>query len=180
MDGIKQALLPGRPWPLGASWDGKGINFAVFSAHAQALELCLFDDTGTLESSRLMLPAHTDDVWHAYLPGAMPGLIYGLRAHGPWRPDRGHLFNPHKLLLDPYAREIVGDFEWRDEHFGADRRHPLHMDTGDNAAIALKAQVVHGQLVPIGYMALTSAYAVLYVTMLLTMATFVFSRRDFK
>ena len=143
MDDVKQALLPGRPWPLGASWDGHGINFAVFSAHAQALVLCLFDDTGTLEVGRLMLPAHTNDVWHGYLPGAMPGLIYGLRADGPWRPDRGHLFNPLKLLLDPYAREVVGEFKWRDEHFGADRRHPLHMDTGDNAAFALKARVVH-------------------------------------
>ena len=138
----KPALLPGKPWPLGASWDGRGINFAVFSAHAQAMALCLFDDTGTREVSRLMLPAHTNDVWHGYLPGAAPGLIYGLRADGFWRPDRGHRFNPHKLLLDPYAREVVGDFEWRDEHFSADRQHPLHMDTHDNAALALKARVV--------------------------------------
>jgi glycogen operon protein len=143
MDRMKPALLPGRPWPLGAHWDGHGVNFAVFSAHAQAMALCLFDDAGTLETSRLMLPAHTDDIWHGYLPGAAPGLTYGLRAHGLWRPDRGHRFNPHKLLLDPYAREVVGDFEWRDEHFGADRRHPLHLDTRDNAALALKARVVH-------------------------------------
>ena len=140
---MKPALLPGRPWPLGASWDGQGVNFAVFSAHAQAMALCLFDDAGKLETSRLMLPAHTNDVWHGYLPCAAPGLIYGLRAHGLWRPDRGHLFNPHKLLLDPYAREVVGDFKWRDEHFGADRQHPLHMDARDNAAMAYKARVVH-------------------------------------
>ena len=140
---MKPALLAGRPWPLGASWDGHGVNFAVFSAHAQAMALCLFDEAGSLETSRLMLPAHTNDVWHGYLPGAAPGLIYGLRAHGLWRPDRGHLFNPHKLLLDPYAREVVGDFEWRDEHFGADRQHPLHLDTRDNAATALKTRVVH-------------------------------------
>ena len=143
MDGMTIALLPGRPWPLGATWDGQGVNFAVFSAHAQAMALCLFDDTGTLEVSRLMLPAHTNDIWHGYLPGAAPGLIYGLRAHGPWRPDLGHRFNPHKLLLDPYARDVVGNFEWRDEHFGAERQHPLHMDTRDNAAVALKARVVH-------------------------------------
>ena len=136
-------LLPGRPWPLGASWDGQGINFAVFSAHAQAMALCLFDDTNTVEVSHLMLPSHTNDVWHGYLPDAAPGLIYGLRAHGLWRPDRGHRFNPHKLLLDPYALEVVGDFQWCDEHFGADRQHPLHMDTHDNAALALKARVVH-------------------------------------
>jgi len=140
---MKPALLAGRPWPLGASWDGHGVNFAVFSAHAQAMALCLFDEAGSLETSRLMLPAHTNDVWHGYLPGAAPGLIYGLRAHGLWRPDRGHLFNPHKLLLDPYAREVVGDFEWIDEHFGADRQHPLHLDTRDNAATALKTRVVH-------------------------------------
>jgi glycogen operon protein len=140
---IKPALLPGRPWPLGATWDGKGVNFAVFSAHAQALALCLFDEAGTLETSRVMLPAHTNDVWHGYLPGAAPGLIYGLRAHGLWRPDRSHRFNPYKLLLDPYARDVVGNFEWRDEHFGADRQHPLHMDTRDNATWALKGRVVH-------------------------------------
>ena len=140
---MKPALLPGRPWPLGAIWDGQGVNFAVFSTHAQAMALCLFDHAGSVETSRLMLPAHTDDVWHGYLPAAMPGLIYGLRAHGPWRPDQGHLFNPHKLLLDPYARVVVGDFKWQGEHFGADRQHPLHMDARDNAALALKARVVH-------------------------------------
>ncbi|MFZ3140242.1 glycogen debranching protein GlgX [Polaromonas sp.] len=140
---MKPALLPGRPWPLGATWDGYGVNFAVFSAHAQAMALCLFDEAGAVELSRLMLPVHTNDVWHGYLLGASPGLIYGLRAHGLWRPDRGHLFNHHKLLLDPYAREVVGHFEWRDEHFGADRQHPLHMDTHDSAAFALKASVVH-------------------------------------
>ena len=140
---MKPALLSGRPWPLGATWDGQGVNFAVFSTHAQAMALCLFDDAGSVETSRLMLPAHTDDVWHGYLPAAMPGLIYGLRAHGPWRPDQGHLFNSHKLLLDPYARDIVGDFKWQGEHFGADRQHPLHRDARDNAALALKARVVH-------------------------------------
>ena len=140
---MKLLLLPGKPWPMGATWDGKGVNFAIFSAHAKAMALCLFDEAGTTELSRLMLPTHTCDVWHGYLPGASPGLIYGLRADGLWRPDRGHLFNPHKLLLDPYAREVVGHFEWRDEHFGADRQHPLHMDIRDNAALALKARVVH-------------------------------------
>ncbi len=142
MSSKKPALLPGKPWPLGAHWDGQGVNFAVFSAHAQAMALCLFDETGSHEVQRLMLPAHTNDIWHGYLPDAKRGLIYGLRAHGLWRPDLGHLFNPNKLLLDPYAREVVGVFEWRDEHFAADRQHPLQMDTRDNATLALKARVV--------------------------------------
>ncbi len=143
MEGLKAVPLgAGKPWPLGAHWDGKGINFAVFSAHAQAVELCLFDASGQHETARHALPAHTSDVWHGYLPDARPGLIYGLRAHGPWRPDRGHRFNASKLLLDPYARDVVGSFEWRDEHFGGDRKLPLHPDAHDNAAFALKARVV--------------------------------------
>lgn len=139
------ALEAGRPWPMGASADEGGINFAVFSAHASRVELCLFDPTGQTETARLPLPAQSGDVWHGRLPGARPGLIYGLRAHGPWRPDRGHRFNPHKLLLDPWAREIVtppGGFDWHAPHFGADREHPQHMDTRDNARQALKARVV--------------------------------------
>ena len=135
-------LVHGHPWPLGASWDGHGVNFAVFSAHAQAMELCLFDETGTVELSRLQFPAHTSDVWHGYLHGASPGLVYGLRAFGLWYPAHGHRFNPHKLLLDPYARELVGHFTWRDEHFGYDRQHPLRMDIRDNSVMALKARVV--------------------------------------
>jgi glycogen operon protein len=137
------ALQNGHPWPLGATWDGHGVNFAVFSAHAQAMELCLFDATGRLEQARLRLPAHTSDVWHGYLPGAGPGLVYGLRAHGLWQPDQGHRFNPHKLLLDPYARDVVGHFTWCDEHFGFERQSPQRLDTRDNAASALKARVVH-------------------------------------
>jgi glycogen debranching enzyme GlgX len=140
MEGLK--LQSGHPWPMGAHWDGNGINFAVFSAHAHKMELCLFDETGEHEVTRHVLPSHTSDVWHGYLPGARPGLVYGLRAYGPWRPDRGHRFNASKLLLDPYAREVVGSFEWRDEHFGGDRKLPLHPDTRDNAALALKARVV--------------------------------------
>ncbi len=133
----------GQPWPLGAHFDGKGINFAVFSAHAQAMDLCLFDSRGTQELARLRLRGHTGDIWHGYLPNAQPGLVYGFRASGPWRPDRGHRFDASKLLLDPYARDIVGEFIWCDEHFAPDRLHPRHMDTRDNAAMALKARVVH-------------------------------------
>ena len=135
-------MTPGHPWPLGAHWDGHGVNFAVFSAHAQRIELCVYDETGTTELRRVDLPGHTQDVRHGYLSGVKPGLVYGLRAHGAWRPERGHRFNPNKLLLDPYAREIVGNFEWRAEHFGADPEHAGHMDMRDNAAFALKARVV--------------------------------------
>ena len=117
--------------------------FAVFSAHAHAIDLCLYDDAGTTEIARLRLPTHAGNVWHGFVAGAKPGQVYGLRAHGPWRPDKGHRFNPHKLLLDPYAREIVGHFEWADEHFAADRVHPRQMDMLDNGASALKARVVH-------------------------------------
>ena len=142
MDGLEAAVLEiGKPWPLGAHWDGQGVNFSVFSAHAQRIELCLFDASGTQEIARYVLPCHTSDVWHGYLPKAEPGLIYGLRAHGAWRPERGYRFNASKLLLDPYAKEIVGTFEWRDEHFGHDRQLPLHPDTRDNAAFALKARL---------------------------------------
>ncbi len=136
-------LEPGRPWPMGASFDGAGVNFAAFSEHATQIDLCLFDADGHVELARTTLPARSGDVWHGRLPFAAPGLVYGFRAHGPWRPDRGHRFNPHKLLLDPWAREIVGRFDWHGPHFGADREHPHHMDTRDNGHQALKARVVH-------------------------------------
>jgi glycogen debranching enzyme len=136
------ALQAGRAWPLGASSSAQGVNFAVFSAHAHAIELCLFDAAGEHEVARTPLPARSGDIWHGFLPGAGAGLIYGLRAHGPWRPDQGHRFNPFKLLLDPWAREIVGRFDWQGAHFAADREHPQHMDMRDNARDALKARVV--------------------------------------
>ena len=139
------ALRPGKPWPLGASVDAEGVNFAVFSAHAMAIELCLYDDAGRIETARLTLPARSGDVWHGHLPGAGTGLVYGLRAHGPWQPQQGQRFNPHKLLLDPYAREMVGHFEWSDAHRGQADNDPLRMDIRDNGAMALKARVVHEQ-----------------------------------
>jgi len=138
----RSELQPGRPWPLGATWDGHGVNFAVLSSTAQRIELCLFDSHGDHETRRLELPARTQDVWHGYLPQARPGQVYGLRAHGPWRPDRGQVFDPAKLLLDPWAREVVGQFIWHDEQFGADRRFPLNRDGRDNTAYALKSRVV--------------------------------------
>jgi len=116
-------LLPGHAHPLGAAWDGAGVNFAVFSAHAEKIELCLFDESGARELDRLALPEWTDEVWHGYLPGAGPGLVYGYRAHGPWAPDAGHRFDADRLLLDPYARRLRGTlaavddpaFDWGDD-----------------------------------------------------------------
>ncbi len=144
MDGLSNnPLLPGLPWPMGAHFDGGGVNFAAFSAHAQGMDLCLFDEAGQLELARWPLPGHSVDVWHGYLPGAQPGLVYGLRALGPWLPERGMRFDASKLLLDPYARDIVGQFNWQQDHFSTDRLHPGHMTTQDNAAAALKSRVIH-------------------------------------
>jgi glycogen operon protein len=126
--------------------NGPGVNFAVFSTQASRIEICLFDASGKVETARVPLTAQTGDVWHGRIAGLLPGQIYGLRAHGAWRPERGHRFNPHKLLLDPWAREIVspeGGFDWQRPHFGADHEHPQHMDTRDNARWAHKARVVH-------------------------------------
>jgi glycogen debranching enzyme len=142
------ALELGRPWPMGATWDGSGVNFAVFSANATAVELCLYDETGVVETARFAFPCHSGDVWHGRLDGAAPGLLYGFRAYGPWRPDRGHRFNPNKLLLDPWAREIVGQWHPSGPHAGAEAQHPQHMDLRDNGAVALKARVVHDAAEP--------------------------------
>ena len=147
MDGLSGlAVEAGRPWPLGAHCDDGGVNFAVFSAHADSIELCLFDASGTREVRRQALPARSGDVWHGRLPGVGSGLVYGLRASGRWQPEQGHRFNPHKLLLDPYAREIVGRFEWRSEQFGGELGHPGRMDLRDNAPHALKARIVDERL----------------------------------
>ncbi len=109
----------GEPFPLGARWDGQGVNFALFSENAEAVELCLFDQPyGAPEVVRIPLREQTDNVWHTYLPEARPGLMYGYRVHGPHDPPRGLRFNPSKLLLDPYARAITGPVEWSDAMFG--------------------------------------------------------------
>lgn len=138
-------LLPGRAWPLGATLFTKGINFSLFSAHATEVELCVFDAQGRKELARLPLPANTENVWHGFLPDAGEGLIYGYRVHGPYEPTAGHRFNPHKLLLDPYARRWHGEFVWNDANFGYTRGHvdkDLSFDTRDNAGYVLKSVVV--------------------------------------
>jgi isoamylase len=111
-------LLSGSHHTLGAHWDGEGVNFALFSAHAEAVELCLFDAQGQKEIARHMLPEQTHDIWHGYLPGLEPGATYGFRVYGAYNPQAGHRFNHHKLLLDPYARQLIGEFRWSDAHFG--------------------------------------------------------------
>jgi len=138
-------LLPGRPDPLGATWDGLGVNFAVFSAHATQIDLCLFDAGGRREVARIPLPECTDEVFHGYLPEARPGLIYGYRAYGPYQPEHGHRFNPHKLLLDPYARQLHGALRWSDALFGhrvGAARGDLTFDRRDSAAAMPKSIVV--------------------------------------
>jgi isoamylase len=119
-------LKEGLPYPRGATWDGEGTNFALFSANATKVELCLFDADGTTEIERITLPEYTDQVFHGYLPDVKPGQFYGYRVHGPYQPEAGHRFNPHKLLLDPYARAHAGTLEWNPALFG------YQMETGDD------------------------------------------------
>ena len=114
----KTRVTEGLPHPLGATWDGLGVNFALFSAYATKVELCLFDARGERELERIELPEYTDEVWHGYLPDARPGTVYGYRVHGPYEPENGHRFNPNKLLLDPYAKAHVGELRWDPAVFG--------------------------------------------------------------
>jgi glycogen operon protein len=134
----------GAPLPLGATWDGKGVNFALFSAHATDVELCLFDASGRREISRIRLPCRTDQIWHVYIEGVYPGQLYGYRVHGPHDPRHGHRFNPHKLLLDPYARLLSGRIRWHDAAFGyrlGAHRADLTLDRRDSAPMMPKCVV---------------------------------------
>ncbi|MGZ8329503.1 MAG: glycogen debranching protein GlgX [Rhodoplanes sp.] len=138
-------IRPGSPFPLGATWDGHGTNFAIFSAHAEKIELCLFDRTGRRELERIALPEVTDDVWHAFFPEVVPGQVYGYRVYGPYDPERGHRFNHHKLLLDPYAKRLIGHFVWSDAHFAyrtRSARADLSFDKRDNSRSMFKCVVV--------------------------------------
>ncbi|GAA4356585.1 glycogen debranching protein GlgX [Variovorax defluvii] len=135
----------GLPHPLGATFTGTGVNFAVFSAHATRIEVCLFDEAGEVETARIALPEYTDEVWHGHVAGVQPGARYGLRAHGPYAPESGHRFNPHKLLLDPYAKAHMGSLRWGPELFGYTLGHPdadLSFDERDSAALVPKCVVV--------------------------------------
>ncbi len=143
--GSSSNMATGAPYPLGATWDGRGTNFALFSAHASKVELCLFDREGRRETLRITLPERTDDVWHVYLPQVAPGQLYGYRVHGPYEPAAGHRFNPNKLLIDPYSKRLVGRFDWTDAHFGyrADsQQEDLSFDRRDNSRAMVKSAVV--------------------------------------
>jgi len=142
---VEYKLREGRPHLRGAAWDGDGVNFSLFSAHATGVELCLFDVNGERELERIALPEYTDEIWHGYLEGAAPGLVYGYRVHGPYEPEQGHRFNPHKLLIDPYARELIGSLTWDPACFGytiGAESEDLSFDERDSAAFVPKAVVV--------------------------------------
>jgi glycogen operon protein len=135
----------GLPFPLGATWDGLGVNFALFSAHASKVELCLFDEAGETELERIELPEFTNEIWHGYLPDARPGTVYAYRVHGPYDPASGHRFNANKLLLDPYAKGLAGEIRWDPSHFGYVLDSPdldLSFDERDSAPFMPKCKVV--------------------------------------
>lgn len=137
-------LKGGLPYPLGTTADDSGVNFALFSAHAASVELCLFETDGSNERVRIALPEHTDGIWHGYLEGASPGLLYGYRVHGPYEPASGHRFNPNKLLIDPYAKELTGSFQWNESLCGYRHGDPaadLSFDTVDDAHLVPKCRV---------------------------------------
>src|ERR1700682_1540463 len=139
------AVWPGWPHPRGATCDGEGVNFALFSENAERVELCVFDDAGRRQLQRIPLSERTDQVWHCYLPEPRPGMLYGYRVYGRYRPDEGSRFNPHKLLLDPYAMQIVGALRWSDALFGytpGHRREALPYARRDSAGGMPKCKVI--------------------------------------
>lgn len=141
----RSRVTEGTPFPLGASWDGLGVNFALFSAHATRVELCLFDERGETEVERIELPEYTDEIWHGYLPDARPGQVYGYRVYGPYEPEAGHRFNSNKLLIDPYAKQLVGKLQWSEALFGytiGDADGDLSFDERDSAPFVPKSKVI--------------------------------------
>src|SRR4051812_34161069 len=138
-------IWPGRPYPLGATWDGGGTNFAVYAENASSVELCLFDsETDDREAQRVRLPEYTDMVWHGYFPDITPGQVYGYRLDRPYKPSGGHRLNAHQLVFDPYAKAIARDPQWADELWGyklGDSAADLSFDERDNAAFAPLAAV---------------------------------------
>ncbi len=144
-DTSRVRVREGLPQPLGATWNGAGTNFALFSANATKVEVCLFDAVKGHETARVTLPEYTDEVWHGYLPDVGPNTYYGYRVHGPYAPEAGHRFNPNKLLLDPYARAHAGELTWNDACFGytiGAEGDDLTFDTRDSAPYMPKCVVV--------------------------------------
>lgn len=142
---LPYSLSAGKPFPLGATVDDGGVNFALFSAHATGVELCLFDAQGKVEIQRIALTEQTQQIWHLYVHGLCAGQLYGYRVYGPYEPQLGHRFNPHKLLLDPYARQLVGRYHHHIANFGYEIDSPnedLSFSTLDNAAFIPKCKVV--------------------------------------
>jgi glycogen operon protein len=138
-------VWPGDPYPLGATWDGEGVNFALFSENAEKVELCLFDESGNVEEVKIPMAEHNNQIYHVYLPGVKPGQLYGYRVYGPYEPGAGHRFDPAKLLLDPYAKAINGTIEWNDSLFGYPIGHPdqdLARDETDSAPYIPKCVVI--------------------------------------
>ncbi len=145
MSQMSATLQAGRAYPLGATLTTQGVNFAIFSSHATKVELCFFDENTHQQITSYILKEHTDGVWHGLLPEGKAGLIYGYRIDGPYEPQRGHRFNPNKLLLDPYAKKTVGEFRWHDDLHGYDIHHEqldLIRSESDSAHSALKCVVV--------------------------------------
>jgi isoamylase len=141
---VNSRIKEGLPYPRGASWDGQGTNFSVFSAHATKVELCLFDNSADRETDRIELPEYTDQIFHGYLPEVGPGTLYGYRVHGPYEPEAGHRFNPNKLVLDPYARAHAGALTWNPAVFGyqIESGDDLTFDERDSAPFTPKCVVV--------------------------------------
>ncbi|MDB5110857.1 MAG: glycogen operon protein, partial [Mucilaginibacter sp.] len=138
---------PGKPFPLGATWDGEGVNFTLYSENATAVELCLFDaDKDQTESKKIKIIERTDFIWHIYVKDLGPGQMYGFRVHGPYEPENGHRFNPNKLLLDPYAKAVSGVIDWDDALFGYQIGHPdedLSFSETDSAPYLPKSVVIN-------------------------------------
>ena len=139
-------VWPGEPYPLGATWDGEGVNFALFTENAEAVDLCLFSEPyRSVETTKIRMSERTHKVWHVYVPDVRPGQLYGFRVHGPYSPQQGHRFNPNKLLIDPYAKAIAGTIEWNDALFGYQLGHKdqdLSFDERDSAPFVPKSLVI--------------------------------------
>ena len=142
-------VYPGNPYPLGATWDGEGVNFALFSHHATGVELCLYNSTSDKEASaRILLQERSHHIWHVYIPGLKPGQLYGFRVHGPYDPERGFRFNPNKLLIDPYAKALAGTIKWDDSLFGYEvgaANEDLSFNDTDSGPCVPKAVVIDPQ-----------------------------------